>query len=237
MQGTQIDYFGLVAITGNNLLLELKSSSLNPSQDEATASNRRGDVIAKNVYNQRSDPQCVYSVIGTYVLSALSLGKMYTFNSVNYILTEVSVATANGSELPQLTLKGMQVPSTYDDSVAYAKLPLPAISIAGSFAAQNLAFTTAPISETSGDMTKSDWSATAQVAYAKDHAGVMLAASIYGTKYEQKVDYVLTIIANAAPTVTAPTGYFVSSLPTMDESQTDYASGSFAITSFGVRAA
>lgn len=239
MQGTQIDYFGLVAVSGNDTKVELKSSSLSPAQSDATAMNRRGDMIAHNEYHKTIAPQCVYTVIGTYDLSALSLGKKYTYtvNSVEryFALTSVSVSTANGSALPELTLKAEEVPSAYDDDGDFALQPLPAISVTATFAAQKLAFASAPISSGDGDITKSDWSATASFAEAAGSTGERIAAAIHGTKYDQKCDYVMTLAANAAPVITPPTGYFISSPATLDESPTDFASGSFSIAKYDVR--
>jgi hypothetical protein len=238
MQGTQIDYFGLVAVEGNDAKVELKGSGLNPSQESAQAANRRGDIIAHHEYNKRKAPSTTYTVIGEFVLSQLSIGKKYSYPAQNptmhYILTEVSVSTQNGSALPELSLKSSPVPADYDDSGDYAQLQLPAITVAATFAAQNLAFAANPITA-GGDITKATWSAKANMAEAKGSDGEVIAAAPYGVVYEQQVDFVVTG-DNVAPEVTPPEGYVLTAEPALDETNTDYASGSFTITSYGVRA-
>ena len=122
---TRIDYYGQSAST----VLELTGSSENATFTvDATATNTRGDVIARDTSAAtRAAATCDFKVKAAGTVSP-SLGAVTTVDTVVHCLTGVSINTKAGTP-PTVSLKGesLQAAATVSSTIAVGTITLAAL--------------------------------------------------------------------------------------------------------------
>lgn len=107
-----VDYFG--PIDG----LTAKESSENGSSSVAEASNRFGDTIAVDKYDDRKHPSVTYAV--TSEVSAFpALGSIKTSGGMKIMVTNIAITTAAGQP-PTVTISGEEVPNAVSEARTYS---------------------------------------------------------------------------------------------------------------------
>lgn len=106
------DYFGpIVGLTA-------KESSENGSSSVAEASNRFGDTIAVDKYDDRKHPSVTYAVTGE-ASTFPALGSIKTLDGMKIMVTNIAISTAAGQP-PTVTISGEEVPNAVSQVRTYS---------------------------------------------------------------------------------------------------------------------
>ena len=126
-----VEYFG----QGSSTVIGLKSST--ESRDYAvkvTATDERGDIVARDLAGERISPSAVYNVIAAGNLS-LVLGRVNTVGTDVVVLLGCDIRTSAASA-PEVTLSGESIQT---DGTASSTVTLPEIALSPRHKAQILA--------------------------------------------------------------------------------------------------
>lgn len=190
-----VEYFG----QGSSTVIGLKSST--EGRDfavKATATDARGDIIARDVCGERISPSGVYNVIAAGDLS-LVLGTVNTADTMVVVLLGCQISTAAASA-PEVTLSGESIQT---GGTASSTVTLPAITLSPRHKAQILAdaFT---LSGTGCDLTACSLSARANLTRATVD-GETVTHDVSGTDIVVSGTVIQT--GATAPTIAAETGW------------------------------
>ena len=126
-----VEYFG----QGSSTVIDLKSST--EGRDYAvkvTATDARGDIVARDLAGERISPSGVYNVIADGNLS-LMLGSVNTVETMAVVLLGCEISTGAATP-PEVTLSGESIQS---GGAASSTITLPAIALSPRHKAQILA--------------------------------------------------------------------------------------------------
>ena len=212
-----IDYFGQA-----DTELALKSSSENRTASSAEATNARGDFIARDVYGER------YAPTATYELKA-ALSKAIALGSVNtpadlfpVVLNKLSIKTKAGMA-PSLEFGGesIQEDGTVSSTIALGTV---AVSVRHKaqilFAAFTLAGTGCELNECNADCS------------CKISRGEVNGDTLSHDVSEGVIKVTATIVQSGAtaPTVTAGTGFDITSPLTCEDPDSEYRTWKIELT-------
>ena len=126
-----VEYFGQELST----VIGLKSSTENRDYAvKQTATNERGDIVARDLAGERISPSAVYNVKAAGDLS-LVLGSVNTVETMAVVLLGCEISTSAASA-PEVTLSGESIQA---DGKASSTVELPAITLSPRHKAQILA--------------------------------------------------------------------------------------------------
>jgi hypothetical protein len=126
-----VEYFG----QGSSTVIGLKSSTENRDYAvKQTATDARGDIVARDLAGERISPSGVYNVIAEGNLS-LVLGSVNTVDSDVVVLLGVDISTG-AAAAPEVTLSGESIQA---GGTASSTVTLPAIALSPRHKAQILA--------------------------------------------------------------------------------------------------
>lgn len=126
-----VEYFG----QGSSTVIGLKSSTENRDYAvKQTATDERGDIVARDLAGERISPSGVYNVIAAGDLS-LVLGSVNTVDTDVVVLLGCDISTSAASA-PEVTLSGESIQS---GRTASSTVTLPAITLSPRHKAQILA--------------------------------------------------------------------------------------------------
>ena len=126
-----VEYFG----QGTSTVIGLKSSTENRDYAvKQTATDERGDIVARDLAGERISPSGVYNVIGAGDLS-LVLGSVNTVDTDVVVLLGCDISTSAASA-PEVTLSGESIQT---GGTASSTVTLPAITLSPRHKAQFLA--------------------------------------------------------------------------------------------------
>ena len=190
-----VEYFG----QSGSLVLVLKSST--ESRDYAvkvTATDARGDIVARDLAGERISPSAVYNVKAAGDLS-LVLGSVNTVETMAVVLLGCEISTSAASA-PEVTLSGESIQA---DGKASSTVELPAITLSPRHKAQILAgaFT---LAGAGCNLTSCSLSARANITRATK-SGDTVTHDVSGT--EIVVSGTVQQTGATAPTITAAEGW------------------------------
>ena len=190
-----VEYFG----QGSSTVIGLKSST--ESRDYAvkvTATDARGDIVARDLAGERISPSAVYNVIAAGNLS-LVLGRVNTVDTDVVVLLGCDIRTSAASA-PEVTLSGESIQT---GGTASSTVTLPAITLSPRHKAQILAgaFT---LTGTGCNLTSCSLSARANITRATK-SGDTVAHDVSGT--EIVVSGTVQQTGETAPTIAAGAGW------------------------------
>ena len=190
-----VEYFG----QGSSTVIGLKSST--ESRDYAvkvTATDERGDIVARDLAGERISPSAVYNVIAAGNLS-LVLGRVNTVDTDVVVLLGCDIRTSAASA-PEVTLSGESIQT---DGTASSTVTLPEITLSPRHKAQILAgaFT---LTGTGCNLTSCSLSARANITRATK-SGDTVAHDVSGT--EIVVSGTVQQTGETAPTIAAGAGW------------------------------
>lgn len=126
-----VEYFG----QGTSTVIGLKSSTENRDYAvKQTATDERGDIVARDLAGERISPSAVYNVIAAGDLS-LVLGSVNTVDTDVVVLLGCDISTSAASA-PEVTLSGESIQT---GGTASSTVTLPAITLSPRHKAQILA--------------------------------------------------------------------------------------------------
>ena len=126
-----VEYFG----QGTSTVIGLKSSTENRDYAvKVTATDERGDIMARDLAGERISPSAVYNVKAAGDLS-LVLGSVNTVETMAVVLLGCEISTSAASA-PEVTLSGESIQA---DGKASSTVELPAITLSPRHKAQILA--------------------------------------------------------------------------------------------------
>ena len=208
------DYFGLAtSISGS---LTLKSSAINKSASVAEAQNELGDVIASEVFGETAAPSVTYELKADLDIDDITLGAITTVDSKPYALASVSFSTGPAT-VPELQCTGelVETGATTSNSTT---IECPEITLKKWHDAQILgsAFT---LSGTGCYLNGCNYTISADITKATVD-GVIVAHDIQNGRIEVQATIVQS--GTTAPTVTAASGWAVTSPLSTDNPDEDY---------------
>ena len=209
---TKPDYFGL-ATTNTNLTL--KSSALNKTASVADAKNAHGDVIAREVYGETAAPTVSYELKDDTTLN-FTLGKITTVDSKKYCLASVSINTALATP-PTFECTGEMVEDAATDANS-TQVDLSSVSIEHWHDAQILA-TAFTLTGTGCYLNSCSYTLAADITKATVD-GVCVAHDVSNGRIEVTATIVQS--GSTAPTVTAGSGWTITSPLTNTNPDEDY---------------
>ena len=190
-----VEYFGQELST----VIGLKSSTENRDYAvKQTATDARGDIVARDVCGERISPSAVYNVIAAGDLS-LVLGSVNTVDTDVVVLLGCDISTSAASA-PEVTLSGESIQT---GGTASSTVTLPAITLSPRHKAQILAgaFT---LTGTGCNLTSCSLSARANITRATVE-GETVAHDVSGC--EMVVTGTVQQTGATAPTIEASTGW------------------------------
>ena len=218
------DYFGLAtSISGS---LTLKSSTLNKSASVAEATDEKGDVVADEVFGEQAAPSVVYELKADLDLDDIKLGAITTVDSKPYALTSVSFNTAPGG-VPEIQCSGEQV-ETGATTANSTTIELPEITLLKWHDAQILGSAFA-LSGTGCYLNGCNYSAKCDLTKATVD-GNCVAHDVQNGRIEVQVTVVQT--GSTSPTITAASGWEVTSPLTTDNPDEDYPTWTATLTKY-----
>ena len=190
-----VEYFG----QGTSTVIGLKSSTENRDYAvKQTATDERGDIVARDLAGERISPSAVYNVIAAGELS-LVLGSVNTVETMAVVLLGCEISTGAATP-PEVTLSGESIQS---GGAASSTITLPAIALSPRHKAQILAgaFT---LTGAGCNLTSCSLSARANITRATVE-GETVAHDVSGC--EMVVTGTIIQIGAAAPTIEAGDGW------------------------------
>ena len=190
-----VEYFG----QGLSTVIGLKSSTENRDYAvKVTATDERGDIVARDLAGERISPSAVYNVIAAGELS-LVLGSVNTVETMAVVLLGCEISTGAATP-PEVTLSGESIQS---GGAASSTITLPAIALSPRHKAQILAgaFT---LTGAGCNLTSCSLSARANITRATVE-GETVAHDVSGC--EMVVTGTIIQIGAAAPTIEAGDGW------------------------------
>ena len=190
-----VEYFG----QGTSTVIGLKSSTENRDYAvKQTATDERGDIVARDLAGERISPSAVYNVIAAGELS-LVLGSVNTVETMAVVLLGCEISTGAATP-PEVTLSGESIQS---GGAASSTITLPAIALSPRHKAQILAgaFT---LTGAGCNLTSCSLSARANITRATVE-GETVAHDVSGC--EMVVTGTIIQIGAAAPTIAAANGW------------------------------
>lgn len=201
---TKVERFG----QGSSTVLALKSDTRNKDYAvKATATDERGDIIARDLAGLRESPSAEYTVKASGNLS-LSLGAVNTVSSTVYCLLGLNITTSAASA-PKVTLSGesLQTGATVSSTIDLGDIALSVRHKAQILcAAFTLSGTGCKLTECSLDVKANLTRATVD--------GETLAHDVSGATFSVKGTVVQT--GATVPTITAAEGWTLNT-PTSEE--------------------
>lgn len=218
------DYFGLA--TSVSTSLTLKSSTLNKTASVAEATDEKGDVVAEEVFGDVASPSVTYELKADLDLDDITLGSITTVDSKPYVLSSVSFSTAPAT-VPEVQCSGEQVEAGATTANS-TTIELPSISLKKWHDAQILgeAFS---LSGTGCYLNGCNYTVSCDVTKATVD-GVIVAHDVENGRIEVQVTIVQS--GSTAPTVTAASGWVVTSPLTTDNPDEDYPSWTCTVTKY-----
>ena len=190
-----VEYFGQELST----VIDLKSSTENRDYAvKVTATDERGDIVARDLAGERISPSAVYNVKAAGDLS-LVLGSVNTVETMAVVLLGCEISTSAASA-PEVTLSGESIQA---DGKASSTVELPAITLSPRHKAQILAgaFT---LAGAGCNLTSCSLSARANITRATK-SGDTVTHDVSGT--EIVVSGTVQQTGATAPTITAAEGW------------------------------
>lgn len=190
-----VEYFG----QGLSTVIDLKSSTENRDYAvKQTATDERGDIVARDLAGERISPSAVYNVKAAGDLS-LVLGSVNTVETMAVVLLGCEISTGAATP-PEVTLSGESIQS---GGAASSTITLPAIALSPRHKAQILAgaFT---LTGAGCNLTSCSLSARANITRATVE-GETVAHDVSGC--EMVVTGTIIQIGAAAPTIEAGDGW------------------------------
>ena len=190
-----VEYFGQELST----VIDLKSSTENRDYAvKVTATDARGDIVARDLAGERISPSAVYNVKAAGDLS-LVLGSVNTVETMAVVLLGCEISTSAASA-PEVTLSGESIQA---DGKASSTVELPAITLSPRHKAQILAgaFT---LAGAGCNLTSCSLSARANITRATK-SGDTVAHDVSGA--EIVVSGTVQQTGATAPTITAAEGW------------------------------
>lgn len=190
-----VEYFG----QGSSTVIDLKSSTENRDYAvKVTATDARGDIMARDLAGERISPSAVYNVKAAGNLS-LVLGSVNTAETMAVVLLGCEISTGAASA-PEVTLSGESIQT---GGTASSTVTLPAIALSPRHKAQILAeaFT---LTGTGCNLTSCSLSARANITRATVE-GETVAHDVSGC--EMVVTGTIIQFGAAAPTIEAGDGW------------------------------
>lgn len=215
------DTFGLLAgaLAGK---AQQRTRTEGIDKSEATAADEAGTIVAGTVYDERALPSEDFVITATLGLATLSLGASKAEATYGYaVVTGIDIVTTNGADLPVLTVSGETGASATNRTFV-----LPTYSLTATLAAQLFGACTL----TNCHATGSRLSARATMARPLGTSGVNVAHDISGAVVEVTIDVVAD--ATTAPSATLAGSWVVTKPLTMNETNTEYATGSITLRQF-----
>ena len=220
------DYLGLAS----NSALSLKSSSLNDSANNVEAQNDLGDVIANELLTPNASPSCTYEVIDTLALGSIKLGTIATIGTGAaaraYAITSITVNTAPAT-VTEITVTGEEVESSATTANS-TTIDAGTLSLAKWHDAQIL-----------GEAFEIDGSGCYLNGCNYTISGELTKATVDGTCVAHdiqngRIECQVTIVqsGSTAPTLTAGTGWKVTSPLTPDNPDEDYPTWTATVTKY-----
>lgn len=220
------DYFGLSTANATKDSLSLKSSSLNKSASVAEATDEKGDVVAEELFGEQAAPSVSYELKDDLDLDDIILGAVNTFDSKKFVLSSISFSTSPGS-VPEIQCAGEQVEdgATTENSTT---IELPELTLHKWHDAQILgdAFS---ISGNGCYLNRCNYSIKCDVTKATVN-GVIVAHDVQNGRIEVQATIVQS--GSTAPTVTAASGWTITSPLTTDNPDEDYPTWTVTLTKY-----
>lgn len=217
------DYFGLAT---NNNSLTLKNSSQNDSANNVEAVDAKGDVVANELLTAQASPSCTYEVVADLALGDIKLGAVNTISSRAFCISQISVNTAPAT-VTEITVTGEEVESgattanstTIDAGTLFLSRFHDAQILGSAFELSGTGCNLAGCNYTiRGDITK----ATVN--------GVCVAHDIQNGRIGCQVTVNQT--GSTAPTLTAGSGWAITSPLTVDNPDEDYPTWTATVTKY-----
>jgi len=215
---TKIDYFDL---DGSPLAIKGPTARGKTYAVNATGTNARGDVIARDLAGLRESPTVDYNVIAAGNITP-DLGQVNTLSDVVYCLTRLEVKTSAGA--PPIVTAGGE--SLQDDATVSSTADLGSIALSPRHKAQILleAFT---LSGSGCNLTECSLTAGCTLTRAtKD--GETVAHDISGANIV--VSATVEQTGATAPTIAAATGWTITEPPTEEQADEGYTTWKFSVT-------
>jgi hypothetical protein len=213
-----VEYFG----QGSSKVIGLKSSTENRDYAvKQTATDERGDIVARDLAGERISPSAVYNVIAAGDLS-LVLGSVNTVDTDVVVLLGCDISTSAASA-PEVTLSGESIQS---GGTASSTVTLPAIPLSPRHKAQILAgaFT---LTGTGSNLTSCSLSVRANLTRATV-SGDTVAHDVSGA--EIVVSGTVQQTGATAPTIAAAEGWELTKPKSKENPDEGYIEWTFEVT-------
>ena len=208
------DYFGLGGTT-----LVLTSATENKSATVVQARGANGDIVAEEIVGETSAPSCTYVVKADATLTGKKLG----FGDGGYAITSIAISTSAGAP-PSASVSGESVPEDSSHTDCYYEVPAASVKVCHHaqilFAAFTLGGEGCHLTDASYTVSSSLTKAT------KD--GETIAYDVSDGKVEASITIVQT--GAVVPTLTAGSGWAITSPLTKSEGDAAYATWTATLT-------
>ena len=220
---TKTDPFEIV---GELTTIVCKSTSDGNSASVAEARDENGTIVAQEVFGENMSPSADYAITGSYTAAAgdIKLGEVTTYKTKRVVLTNLTINTSAGGE-PTISASGEQVEDS-SSGTCPALYSIPAFSLGPCHHAKTL-FSAFTLTGTGCHVTSANYTASCENGKATVE-GEVVAHGVYGAKIECQVEIVQT--GSTAPTLTAGTGWTITSPLAETNPDADYPTFSATLT-------
>ena len=220
------DYFGLS--TGSGSTFVITDSSENKSAQVATGQDEKGDVVAYEVFGEEMSPACSYVISADSTLGTIKIGEAITVTGINdkkFTITSVAISTAAGSP-PKIDVGGSQIPNTVTHTDCTYTIPAATLGVCHHAQILWSAFT---LGGTGCYLTQANYTASGDLTRAtKD--GNTISFDIANGQLVANITIQQT--GNTEPTVTAGTGWVITSPLTKTDSDASLPSWTCTISKY-----